>query len=145
MINPASKKNHHVLGRGDFKFGGMLQETHASSFRKYQKLSLGRAQVLDNLAHILCRCHPVAVASSRRFYIRDKVPTYASKEITMPWYWTAVLLGAVVAPWVLNASEIHTSFHEKGLVGGLRAWFGIALMTTPVVFIGFWLSELVLG
>ena len=63
----------------------------------------------------------------------------------MAWYWTALLLGAVVAPWVLNASEIHIAFHEKGLVGGLRAWFSVALLTTPVVFIGFWLSELLLG
>lgn len=63
----------------------------------------------------------------------------------MPWYWAALLLGAVVAPWVLNAAAIRTAFEERGLAGGLRAWFSHALLTTPVVFVGFWLSELLLG
>ena len=63
----------------------------------------------------------------------------------MAWYWAALLLGAVVAPWVLNATAIRIAFEEQGMVGGFGVWFGNAFLTTPVVFIGFWLGELFLG
>lgn len=63
----------------------------------------------------------------------------------MEWYWIAIVMGAVVAPWVIMGNQILTGFREGGLQTGLGTWFGIALGTTPVIVLIMWVFRLVTG
>ena len=55
----------------------------------------------------------------------------------MPWQWTLVL-GAILAPWVLMGKMLKIGFEERGLSGGLGAWLGVAILTTPLMFLLSW-------
>jgi hypothetical protein len=57
----------------------------------------------------------------------------------MQWYWIALILGVVVAPWVVMPQAIRIGFEEGGLQTGLGAWFGISLITGPIIFLIMWL------
>ena len=59
--------------------------------------------------------------------------------------WIDILLGAVVAPWVIIGGSLRIAFKEKGLVGGLGSWLGMAMISTPVVMGVSWLGRTVLG
>ena len=55
----------------------------------------------------------------------------------MDWWWMAMLIGAVIGPWVVDGHSIATSFRQ-GTDDGLRSWFSIACITTPIAFVVMW-------
>jgi hypothetical protein len=59
----------------------------------------------------------------------------------MSWWMTAVIIGAVVAPWVVMGPTLKMAF-LRGLQAGLGAWFGIALGTTPIIVAIMWIGSL---
>jgi hypothetical protein len=58
----------------------------------------------------------------------------------MAWYWLALVLG-VIAPWLVMGGHIRMAFREGGLQTGLGTWFGISLITVPMVFLIMWLGR----
>ena len=57
----------------------------------------------------------------------------------MEWYWIALIVGGIVAPWIISGKAIRIAFEERGIAGGLGTWLGVATGTTPIVFLGMWL------
>ena len=60
----------------------------------------------------------------------------------MEWYWIGIVIGAVVAPWVVMGGQILTGFQERGIQTGLGLWFGTALVTTPMLLLVMWVLRL---
>lgn len=61
----------------------------------------------------------------------------------MAWYWVALLVG-VVAPWLFMAPAIRGGF-SAGIMPGLGAWLGAAVLTVPAVFVLAWAGQALLG
>ena len=58
----------------------------------------------------------------------------------MEWYWIALIV-SVIAPFAVMGGQIRIAFEEGGLISGLGMWFGVALLTTPVVFLIIWAGQ----
>lgn len=59
----------------------------------------------------------------------------------MQWYVIALLLGAVVAPWVLKAAELRLALADRGVVAMFGVWFGSATITTPLMLLLIWTGK----
>ena len=55
----------------------------------------------------------------------------------------AILVGAVVLPWLLTGGQIWLAFREQGISGGLGMWAGSALIPTIIVRGGYGLGGLI--
>lgn len=62
----------------------------------------------------------------------------------MEWYLIAFVMGAIVAPWGTMGPALRIAF-AKGIQEGLGVWSGVALITTPVVFVVMLLGSYVIG
>jgi hypothetical protein len=63
----------------------------------------------------------------------------------MAWFWIALILGGIVAPWTIMGSSIRIGFKEGGLSGGFGTWFGISILTIPIMLGAIWLGHFVIG
>jgi len=62
----------------------------------------------------------------------------------MEWYWVALILG-VIAPWIVMGRQIRIGFEEGGLLTGLGTWFGVCVITVPIVLLISWVVRLFVG
>ena len=60
----------------------------------------------------------------------------------MTWYRIAILLGAVVAPWITSATMLKIAFEERGFLVGFGVWAGVAIVTTPIILAIMWLGRI---
>lgn len=57
------------------------------------------------------------------------------------WYVAAMIVG-VIAPWVVMGRTIRLAFAERGVIVGLGTWFGIAVVTVPIMVLFWWAARL---
>ena len=59
----------------------------------------------------------------------------------MKWYWIALIAG-IFAPWVIMGSAIRMGFKERGMLTGLGLWFGVCVLTIPLMFLIVWIARI---
>jgi len=52
----------------------------------------------------------------------------------MDWYWIALICG-LIAPLFVFGGQISLAFREGGIRTGLGTWFGMSLITIPIMFL----------
>lgn len=56
------------------------------------------------------------------------------------WFWVGLITG-IVAPWVILPRSILIAFKEKGVMGGIAAWFGMCWLTIPFTLLVNWIAH----
>ena len=62
----------------------------------------------------------------------------------MSWYWSALLIGVFVVPWIMDSSGIRISFEENGLQGGLGYWLSKSVIFGPLMVLIVWMFNIIL-
>jgi uncharacterized membrane protein YhdT len=59
------------------------------------------------------------------------------------WWQLGLLLG-VIAPWVIMPASLRIAFEKRGATVGFGAWFGMCVITVPLMLLIMWLGEVFL-
>ncbi len=62
----------------------------------------------------------------------------------MDGYWIPIILGALT-PWIIMPRYLVVAFQRGGMTEGFGAWFGMSLLTIPIIFLITFTALFVMG